>query len=254
MKYRFKKEIFFSVFFAFVFLHFSNHLFAKEENSQMPDVSLTEELNKKREASKKQVPAEYKAIMQKANQDLAKLGLIQKAKKKGDDFIDFTLKNFKSNSITLSQMLKKGPVIIAFYRGGWCPYCNIQLRSYQKHLSEFQKKGATLIAISPEIGSEAEKTAIKDKLEFEVLSDLDNQVARKYGLVFQLPQELREVYLKFGIDLVKNQKSQKWELPIPATYVIAPSGKIVFSFLNIDYAYRADPKDILKALDQVNKK
>ena len=191
--------------------------------------------------------------MQEATQELRDSGIIDKALKKGDTFIDFELPNIHGKKVKLSDKLKNGPVILTFYRGGWCPYCNMQLKAYQDNLESFVKAGGQLIAISPESMDSASSTVEKNDIKYEILTDNLNKLSRKYGLVFKLNDDLKNVYLKFGLDLEKNQGNGRWELPIPATYIIAPSGKIIYSFLNVDYVQRAEPADIIKELQQLNK-
>lgn len=209
-------------------------------------MSLQEILNEKRDNS--QIPTTAREIMEKATKTLKDSNILDNVLKQGDTLIDFSLPNVHGNLINLKESLINGPVILSFYRGGWCPYCNLQLKSYQDHLNQFKEYGAQLIAVSPETRDAATDTTDVNALKFEVLSDTENKVAREYGLVFQLDSNLKEVYLKFGLDLELNQGNQKWELPIPATYVIAQNGEIIYSFLNVDYIQRAEPKDIIEAL------
>ena len=210
------------------------------------EYSLQAEIDKKRSGSK--VPDKARMTMAEATQELRDSGIIDKAVKKGDKFIDFTLPNINGKAVKISELLKNGPIILTFYRGGWCPYCNLQLKAYQDFLPEFKKAGAQLVAISPESMESANTTVKKHDLQFEILTDDMNKIARKYGLVFKLSEKLKEVYLKFGLDLEKNQGNDSWELPVPATYVINKEGKIIYSFLNVDYIQRAEPTDILSTL------
>jgi len=211
--------------------------------------SLQEKLDEKR--SKSLAPTEIRLTMEAATKKLEDSGIIEKAKKKGQLYIDFTLPNMDGKNLKISDVLKKGPVILTFYRGGWCPYCNIQLKAYQERLEDFTKRGASLIAISPETMESSSTTVEKNELKFNILFDKNNSVARKYGIVFKIEKDLKAIYEKFGIDLEKNQNNKSWELPVPATYVIAPNGKIIYSFLNVDYVKRAEPNDIIKALDSI---
>ncbi len=211
--------------------------------------SLQEKINKKRAGSS--VPKKERMTMEQATEKLRKSGIVDKAKKKGDSFIDFTLPNVDGKTVRLSEELKKGPVVLTFYRGGWCPYCNIQLKAYQDSLDEFKLAGGQLIAISPESMDSANTTVKKHEIKFKILSDNLNKVAKQYGLVFKLDENIKNVYLKFGLDLEKSQGNDLWELPIPATYVINKDGKIVYSFLNVDYIQRAEPKDIIKTLESL---
>ncbi|MBC99305.1 MAG: hypothetical protein CME63_16295 [Halobacteriovoraceae bacterium] len=213
------------------------------------EYSLQEEIDNRRKASN--IPDAARMTMEQATEKLRKSGIIDKATKKGDQYIDFTLPNVHGKEVTLSEKLKDGPIVLTFYRGGWCPYCNLQLKAYQDHLEQFKAAGGQLIAVSPESMESANTTVKKHELQYEILTDNKNKEARKYGLVFQLEEDLKEVYLKFGLDLEKNQGNDSWELPVPATYVISKEGKIVYSFLNVDYVQRAEPNDIIKALESL---
>ena len=179
--------------------------------------SLKSQLAAKRNASK--APADVKAIMQNATADLKKNGL-KKAIVMGKKAPDFTLESFKDGQFSLKETLKKGPVVLTFYRGGWCPYCNLQLKAYEARYQDFVKAGATIIAISPEKPSNAKETADTNKVSFDLLYDQDNRVARRFGLVFNVGKELKDIYLSFGIDLEKSQGNDQWQLPLAATYVI----------------------------------
>jgi len=213
------------------------------------DYSLQKEIDKKRASSK--IPDSARMTMAQATEELRKSGIIDKALSKGDQYIDLELPNINGAKVKLSEKLKDGPIILTFYRGGWCPYCNMQLKAYQDHLDQFTAAGGQLIAISPESMDSASDTVNKHEIKFEILSDKLNTEARKYGLVFKLSKELKDVYLKFGLDLEKNQGNDSWELPVPATYIIDKNGKIVYSFLNVDYVQRAEPSEIVKVLESL---
>ena len=139
-------------------------------------------------------------------------------------------------------------MVINFYRGGWCPYCNVELREFQKVLPEIKELGATLIAISPELPDNSLSTKEKNELDFEVLSDQGNKVAKDFGLVFEMADELKKVYDKFGLDIPKFNGDDSWEIPMPATYVIDSDGTVKFSFVDADYTVRAEPSDVIEAL------
>jgi peroxiredoxin len=218
--------------------------------------SLNKKIQQKMDSKKKSQKAtpqmkKNKEIMKAASRDLEQSDLLSKALKRGDQYIDFTLPNAKGINKKLSDLLKDHAVVLTFYRGGWCPYCNLQLNEYQSRLKEFQKAGAQLVAISPDAPQSAQDTASVNEIQFEILSDQQNKVAKKYGLVFQVKEGLKEVYLSYGINLENNQGNDLWELPIPATYVISKKGKIVYAFLNTNYKLRAEPDDILKALNKL---
>ncbi|MBP0020182.1 MAG: AhpC/TSA family protein [Cyanobacteria bacterium SBLK] len=214
-------------------------------------MSLTQDLADLLAQNRAKQPKEAKVIMAKTDRELAESGIIDRTLKEGETVPNFTLANVKNQSVALQDLLKKGAVVLSFYRGGWCPYCNMELRGLQKVLPEIQALDATLVAVSPETPDNSLSTAEKNELTFEVLSDESNKIARELGLVFTVPEELRPVYESFGIDLPARNGDTTFELPIPATYVIAPDGTIVHAFANTDYTKRLDPEDIIAALKKI---
>lgn len=194
--------------------------------------------------------AEDKAIMEKAAADLAKT-MPNPGLKVGEIAPDFSLPNVYGTQIQLSSLLKKGPVIINFYRGAWCPFCNLELRSLKQNLPNFKKYGATLISITPQKPDKSLEQVKKDKFPFDILSDLDSSVIKKYKLFFTLPPKLVALYKKLGLDLeVFNGKGRN-ELPIPGTYVIDKKGIIRAVYANTDYTKRMEPQAIIDALKKL---
>ena len=181
-----------------------------------------------------------------------KAQVVANALGKGDKAPDFTLPDATGHELRLQQELEKGPVVLTWYRGGWCPYCNIQLAAYQKILPQIEELGAQLIAVSPEIPDQSLSTKEKNELQFTVLSDQNLRVAAKYGLVFQLTPEVEKLYAEFfDIKEYNGEEAATNELPLAATYVIDSNGSIVWSFLDADYTKRAEPQDIIDALDSL---
>lgn len=211
-------------------------------------MSLTAKLKEYAAMSATKIPQPAQEIMKQAITTLENESLLSKAAKKGDTFPDFTLPNASGTAITLQSLLAKGKVVITFYRGGWCPYCNIELKALQEVLPEIKAKGASLVAITPETPDNSLTTIEKNELDFEVLTSKDNALARELNLVYQLPQDLVNLYQNFGIDLLKSQGNSANELPIAATYIINKEGVIDYHFLAEDYKLRADPSDIIKEL------
>lgn len=168
--------------------------------------------------------------------------------KPGDKAPDFTLTDATGETRQLDAYLAQGPVVLSFYRGGWCSYCNIQLRAFQQVLDEIRATGAELVAISPEMPDQSWTLAEKLALVHPVLSDPGNTTARSYGLEFTVPDWLRPLYLKLGIDLEARNGDRSWCLPVPGTFVIAPDGSIRESFVDPDYRNRTEPADVLAAL------
>jgi peroxiredoxin len=211
-------------------------------------MSLTTQLKEFADASVKRHPGEAQKIMKKAIDDLVATEMIKNAFKTGDLLPEIKLRNALGNEVNVHNIIKDYKVIIAFYRGNWCPYCNLQLRALQQAIPKFEAKGAKLVVIGPETPDDSLTTKEKNDLTFEVLSDIDMKVARSMNLVYQLPIALQELYKKFGIDLDTNQGNENQELPIAATYIVEQNGTISYHFSEEDYKLRADPEAILKAL------
>ena len=165
----------------------------------------------------------------------------------GDTVPDFELNNALNHPVRLSDLLKNGPVVLSWYRGGWCPYCNIQLRYLQSYLPHFKAAGATLVALSPELPDKSLSTTEKNNLQFEVLTDYNNEVARLFRIAFTLNEELREIYDDFH-KLENYNGVTTNELPVPATYVIGTDRVIKYAFVDTDYRKRAEPAEILETL------
>ena len=215
-------------------------------------MSLTQDLAQFAAQIQDQLPDDVKAAMAKAGKDIAQLGIEDRSFKVGSKIPAVTLPNAIGEAVIIQDLLKQGPVVIAFYRGGWCPYCNLELRALQQALPEIQAQGANLVAIAPETPDNSLSTQEKNALKFEVLSDVGNVVARKFGLVFALPEYLRPVYQALGVDLVAYNGDETFELPVPATYVVNTDRTIVHAFVNVDYTQREDPEHIVTALQKLN--
>jgi peroxiredoxin len=188
-----------------------------------------------------------KTLYNQGIQAVVDAGVLERAKNVGDEAPNFTLKNANGESVNLKTQLKNGPVILMWYRGGWCPYCNLTLKSMQDHLAQFTAAGAQLIALTPELPDSSLSTKEKNNLQFEVLSDLKNTIAKQYGVVFTLTPEVAKKYQEgFGLHQYNGDESN--ELPLAATYIIGTDGKIKYAFLDADYRNRAEPAEILKHL------
>ncbi|MCC1485078.1 peroxiredoxin-like family protein [Winogradskyella immobilis] len=211
-------------------------------------MTLTQQLKDLAEGSKLRHPGIAQETMQSAIDELVQSSILDKATKKGAKIPEISLPNATGKTVNLSEVLKDNRVVLTFYRGGWCPYCNLELKAFQNALPEIEAKGAKLIAISPETPDNSLSTAEKNELSFEVLSDTNNKTAKDLGLVFQLPETLQNLYKKFGIDLDTNQNNTNQELPIAATYIIEQDGTISYDYLQEDYKLRADPSEVLTAL------
>jgi len=219
-----------------------------EENN----MTLQSDLNAITANVKQQAPTEVFAAMEAANVKLADSGLANKAAARGQSIPEFELPDANGNLVRSKDLLRKGPVVISFYRGVWCPYCSVELKAPQDRLADITQRGATLVAISPQTPDSSLTTKEKLELAFPVLSDVGNVLARKFGLVFALDPTLRPIYTAFGIDLQASNGDASWELPVPATYVVGSDGKIVDVFVDVDYRNRLEPDVILQWLDKAH--
>lgn len=210
-------------------------------------MSLNQQLAEIRANWVKRVPVDRQAIMERHIEELRN-GLAKNALQAGDIAPAIVLRNAKGETVDVRALFQRGPVIVTFYRGGWCPYCNLELKAFQKLLPEIKAAGASLVAISPEKPNDTLTTAEKNALTFEVLSDVGQKVGRAFGLVYVFSDELKSTYQGFGRDIPGANGSDEWALPISATYVIRRDGRITYAYTDADYRDRADPEEVLKAL------
>ncbi len=168
--------------------------------------------------------------------------------KMGDKAPMFTGVDQNGQNFSLESALKKGDVVLMFYRGQWCPYCNKQMSQMNDSLTMITNKGATVVAISPEVQENVKKTIEKTKASFPVISDIKMQIMRDYKVNFAVPQATQDRYKNFGIDFNIANGENGANLPVPATYVISKDGKIKYVFFNPDYRKRASIKEIVDYL------
>ena len=208
-------------------------------------MSLSDQLKQNKANSVKRIPAEIRSIMMQASQALAATDIGSLAPKVGDEFPDFNLVNHLEQSRSLSHYLSDGPAVITFYRGGWCPYCNLELRAYQQDIELFKEMGASIVAISPQLPDSSLSTQEKNDLAFDVLSDIGLEYSRQLDLVFSLDEKLKPIYKDFGIDLSAYNGDSTFALPIPATFLVDTKGKVASAHIDIDYTQRQEPSELL---------
>jgi peroxiredoxin len=169
----------------------------------------------------------------------------------GDTLPEFSLSDAVGTQRSSSELLLKGPLLITFYRGEWCPFCNIILSHFQKILPEIQAKGVTFVAISPELPNQTLSTSEKHGLQFPVLSDVGNQFAKKLGILFQQPDSLRPIFDQFGHNLKERNGDDSFVVPVPATILVDKDGKVKNTYINADYTKRVEPQEVLKWLGEL---
>ena len=194
-------------------------------------------------------PPEIHPIMERATRELIASGQAQRALKAGDAAPMFTLNDQNGAPVSSSELLAKGPLVVSFYRGVWCPYCNLELQALQEALPRFQGLGASLVAISPQNPVNSRKSVRQNNVSFPILSDTHNDVAASFGLKFALPDYLVDLYKNLKNDLPAFNGDASWTLPMPARYVIARDGTIVYAEVNPDYTHRPEPSDMIPALE-----
>lgn len=210
--------------------------------------TLTQQLADYKAAFIQRVAPERVALMESATEDLKVTGIETSALQVGGLAPDLTLPDAVGHPVRLADLWQQGPLVLIFYRGGWCPYCNLELRAWQQHLAALAAHGARLVAVSPQTPDNSLSTAEKNELAFPVLSDSSLAAATAFGIAFQMPQSLIDLYSKVGHDLPVLNGNGQWVLPLPATYVIGRDGRIVFAHIEADYRQRAEPADVMAAI------
>ena len=199
------------------------------------------------------IPKPALRVMDAETARLAASRLASRALKAGDSAPDFILPDAQGNPVRLYSLLREGRVVVVFYRGGWCPYCNLHLPGFQRCLAQIRELGGQVVAISPQLPDNSLSTQEKNELAFPVLSDVGNKIARKFGVVFKLSKGLLDLYRTFGHALEDaNGASGKGELPVPGTFLIDRNGTIRLVHVDVDYTRRLDPDDVIAALKKLN--
>ena len=214
------------------------------------DITLATQLAEFKAGFKQRAAPERVAMMEVATAELKATGIESRALSIGVRAPDVSLPDALGQRVRLSELWRPGPLVVIFYRGGWCPYCNLELRAWQQRLADLRHLGASLVAISPQTPDNSLSTAEKNELAFPVLSDSTLEAAEAFRIAFELAPELVELYGRVGNDLPVLNGNGRWVLPMPATYVIDQDGRIVFSHVEADYRERAEPADVMAAVAQ----
>ena len=196
----------------------------------------------------KKAPPEVVAIMHKATADLIASGQADRALKAGARAPEFALPDGHGVLMRSADLLGRGPLVLTFYRGIWCPYCNMDLQAIEAVAGEIRALGASLLAISPQTAPNRRKSERENALSFPILNDHGNAVANFFGLRFRLPEDLIALYKGFGNDLTIGNGEDSWTLPMPARYVIGTDGVIAYADVNPDYTRRPDPSELVPVL------
>jgi peroxiredoxin len=194
------------------------------------------------------VPQEVQAIHEQVIGDLCDQGIAGRALAAGAKILSFELKDHNGKLVSSTDLLKKGRLVICFFRGRWCPFCVGQLEAMNRVLPEIRDAGAELLAISPQTVQQSFFMADQHRLGFPLLSDAGNQIARQFGLVYRVPDYQETIYRRALINLPFTNGDESWELPVPAVYVVDRDGTVLFAAVNPDYKERPEPEEILEQL------
>jgi peroxiredoxin len=210
-------------------------------------MSLQEQLDQQRKTAFAARTPEERSVRADAIADVDRSGLARAALGVGEVVPEFVLPDPHGRQVGIADLLVGGPAVISFYRGGWCPYCNLELRALQARLPELRELGASLVAISPELPDRSLSTEEKNGLSFPVLSDHSNEVARKFRIVHAIPPDVVAYQHRNGNDVASYNGAKTAEVPLPATYVVDGGGVVHYAFVAADYTRRADPDEVVVA-------
>lgn len=210
--------------------------------------NLEQQINELNENLAKQLPTEVLEVFGKSIQDLKAKNMEDSSISVGDKFPDFSLPNTSDKTVALKELLQNGKVIIAFFRGSWCPYCNLELKALQDNLKQIIGKNVTLIAVSPQTSDYSEELKINHHLEFELLTDKNNALAKQLGITFELQNYVIPTYSSLGIELSEYNENNNNELPVPAVFVIDTNSSIVYKFVDTNYMNRINIQELIEQL------
>ena len=209
--------------------------------------SFSERLAEMNRENCNQLPTPQVAILRKATAMLRRSGILERCLKVGETAPDFAIECCGRDATTLYQLLSNGPVVVNFFRGLWCSYCKTELLAYQQVLAEIEELGAHYLAVSPHQHTVLEEFSD----DYQVICDCDNQIAESFGIVYELKAEEKKLFTEWGLSLPEVNQSEKWELPLPATYIINPDHRIRFQFVDVDFRTRLAPEEIVSNLRQM---
>ena len=215
-------------------------------------MELQQSLDKLKERIEGSMPANYVEIMHGATRKLEASGIGDRILKAGDKAPSFELMNQNGDLVSSETVLGKGPLVITFYRGVWCPYCNTDLAYLKRYEDQMKELGATMLNISPQIEFHNKQIIQQQRLGFDLLSDLGNQVAAKFGLRWEMVDPLRSLYNDiFGINIQSYNGDDSWTLPVPARFIIGTDGVIKYAEYSVDYTKRPNPDVLVEELEKL---
>lgn len=240
------------IFFSMILFSFATQINADDsaqmKNDSQKDRPVEALLKERANKSGMTGATAFKDSTQKGFEELIQSGITKTALQVGDKMPSFVLPDAHNKLVKSDDLLKNGALVIVFYRGLWCPYCNLYLNALEGYLPDFKSLEASLVAISGEPPDRSLEVEIKDSLTYPVLSDTALIASNKFGIVYEVPSSINDVFLSRGFDFKRYYNTEKAELPLSATFVVNKEGIIIYTFLEIDYKLRAEPSDIIEAL------
>jgi peroxiredoxin len=212
---------------------------------------LDERLKALRSKESADTPDNLKAILSTELKALISSGLAKRAVKAGDKAPEFVLPDADGNTVASADLLKKGALVVTFYRGFWCPFCNADLQAVEAAAERIRGFGASLVAISPQTPANSRLSLQENHLSFPILSDKNCELGDKFGIRWLPSQALQGVYRNFGTDVGKFNGDGSWAIPMPARYVIAPDGIVAYAKVNANYTHRPEPGDVCPVLEKL---
>jgi len=214
-------------------------------------MTLQQQLDDFKEVFKTQAPPGAFDTFHKSTQELVATSQHENALKVGDKAPDFTLNDQDGNAVALKDLLADGPAVLTFYRGVWCPYCNIELKALEGVAEDIKSRGASLVAISMQGAEDSRKSQSDNSLSYPILTDQNGELSEKLGIRWALQDYVKEFFKMFKVELPTIHGDGEWNLPMPARYVIAQDGTIAYAEVNPDYTQRPEPSDLFPVLDKL---
>lgn len=212
-------------------------------------MSLQSKLDKFLAEFENTAPKEVSSAIRRGIEEALASGYEERALRVGDKAPAFELADTEGQMVSSTDLLAKGPLVVTFYRGVWCPFCNMELQSLQEFADELAARGANIVAVSPQNSVNSRRSARENEVSFPILADPDCAVTAAFGLLYTPPDYVQKIYQANGIDLAKINAAPNWKLPMPGRYLIDTDGTIRYAEVNPDYTRRPEPEDLLEPLD-----
>jgi peroxiredoxin len=209
---------------------------------------IREELERRRALVGQTFPPGDLKVVEETIERLRAAQIAEQSLRVGETLPDFALPDPSGALVTSDELLDRGPLVLAFFRGGWCPYCPVALEGLESVRAEIEAAGASLVGVSPVRGPELQRVAEERKLGFRLLSDVDGRFSSLCGVRYEISEQHIAFYHRVGVDLASLHDGAGWTLPLPATYVVGQDGVIRYVFVDPDWAYRAEPEELVAAV------